>query len=194
MMSRHARHLTLSIACMILSSLAMVMTGCSHREADIYRNPDIAIRPAASYALTPTLLGARPEELDPRVHNALVHGRIAAAITSILAAKGYRQTSPETADFLVHFRVGVRTAEREVRGLVARHTSVSASTSQPTPILTVTRAGKIEATDATLAIELVDRQTGAVVYRAEGLDEDVTPRDTSEWVIASTVQVLLQDL
>jgi hypothetical protein len=194
MTSSHARHLTLGAGCMILSSLAMIMAGCSHMEADIYRNLDITIRPAATYALTPTLLGARPEERDARVHNALVHQRIASSITSVLAAKGYRHSSPETADFLVYFRVGVRTAERDARGLVARYTSVNAYTGQPTPILTVTRPGKIQATDATLVIELVDRQTGAVVYRAEGLDDDVTPRDTSEWMIASAVRLLLQDL
>ncbi len=172
--------------------LMMVVGGCRHKDAEIYRNPDIEIRPTASYALTPTLLGARPEELDPRVHNALVHARIGSAITAVLAAKGYRQSSPETADLLVHFRVSVRTAERDVRGLVAR--APGGPSSRPTPILTVTRSGKTEMTDATLVIELVDRQTCAVIYRAESLDEDVTHRDTSESAITSAVRVLLEDL
>jgi len=194
MTNRHARYLTVCIWSMIFGSLAMVVAGCNRKEVGIYRDPDVAIRPTASYALTPTLLGARPEELDRRVHNALVHERIGSAITATLAAKGYRQTSPETADYLVHFRVGVQTAERDIQDLVVRHTFAVPSSSQSAPVLTVTRPGKTEMTEATLVIELVDRQTGAVAYRAELQDDIVTPRDTSEWAIASAVGVLLQDL
>jgi len=194
MMNRHARQLTLYIWCMILSSLALALAACSHKEADIYRDPDIAIRPTASYALTPILLGARPEELDPRVHNALLHERIRSAITSILGAKGYRQSSPETADFLVRYRVSVRTAERDVRGFVARRTPGGSSSNGPEPLLTVTRAERTEITEGNLVIELMERQTGEVVYHAEAHDDDVTPWDTSGWVIASAVRVLLQDL
>jgi hypothetical protein len=175
---------------MILSDLAMVMAGCSHREAHIYRDPDIAIRPAASYALTPTLLGARPEELDPRVHNALLHGRISSAITATLAAKGYRQSSPETADFLVHFRVGVRTAERTLTGFVWRLNPAKSSGT----ILTVTPAGTMEMTEGTLLIELVDRQTGTVLYRAEAHADEVTPWDASELAVTGAVRALLQDI
>jgi hypothetical protein len=178
----------------ILNSLAVALAGCSQKEAYIYRNPDIEIERTMSYALTPTLLGARPEELDRRVHNALVHERIRFAIISILETKGYRQSSPETADFLVHFRVGVRTAERDVRSLVLRHPSVTVPTSHPTPILTVTRSGKSEIAEAILVIELMERQTGAVVYRAEYHDDNVTPRDASEEAITETVEGLLQDL
>ncbi len=194
MMSRHARHLTLRMWCMILSILAMAVAGCRHKEAEIYRNPDVKIRPTASYALTPVLLGARPEELDPRIHNALLHERIASAITATLAAKGYRRSSPETADFLVHFRVSVRTAERHVGGIVARLSPGGLSSDRPAPLLTVTGAETNEMTEGTLVIELVERQTGAVVYRAEAHDDDVTPRDAPEWMIASAVRVLLQDL
>lgn len=173
-------------------SLALVLTGaaCSHREAEIYRNPDIAIGPAATYALTPTLLGARPEELDPRVHNALLHGRISSAITATFAAKGYRQSSAETEDFLVHFRVGVRTAERNLTGFVWRLNPAKSSST----ILTVTPAGTMETTEGTLLIELVDRQTGAVLYRAEAHADDVTPWDASELVVTDAVRALLQDI
>ncbi len=194
MMSRHARHLTLRTCCMILSSLAMVVAGCSHKEAEIYRDRGVEIRPTASYALTPTLLGARPEELDPRVHNALLHERIASAITSTLAAKGYRRSPPETADFLVNFRVSVRTAEHDGRGFVAHLIPGGPPSEGPDAILTLTRAERIETTEGNLVIELVERQTGAVAYRAETYDDDVTPRDASEWMIASAVRVLLQDL
>jgi Domain of unknown function (DUF4136) len=179
---------------LIFSSLALVAAGCSHKEADIYRDPDMAIHQTATYALTPTLLGARPEERDPRVHNALMHERIGSAIRSTLAAKGYRQSSPETADFLVHFRVSVRTAERDVRGLVARRTPGGSSSNGSAPLLTVTLAERTEMTEGDLVIELMERQTGAVVYRAHAHDDDVTPWDASEFVIASTVQVLLQEL
>jgi hypothetical protein len=193
-MGRHARYLTGCIWPLIFSSLALVAAGCSHKEADIHRDPDIAIHPTATYALTPTLLGARPEEFDPRVHNALMHERIGSAIRSTLAAKGYRQSSPESADFLVRFRVSVRTAERNVRGFVARRTPGGSSSNGSAPLLTVTRAERTEMTEGNLVIELMERQTGAVVYRAQAQDDDVTPWDASEFMIASTVQVLLQDL
>jgi hypothetical protein len=174
--------------------LAVVAVGCSHKEADIYLNPDVAIHPAASYALTPTLRGASPEELDPRVHNALLHERIGSAITATLGAKGYRQSSPDTADFLVHYRVSVRTAERDARRFVGRLIPGGPFSDRPAPILTITRAEKTEMTEGNLVIELVERQTGAVVYRAEAHDDDVTPWDASEWVITSAVRVLLQEL
>ena len=172
--------------------LAMVVAvaACSHREAEIYRNPDMAIGPAVTYALTPTLLGARPEELDPRVHNALLHERISSAITATLAAKGYRQSSAETAEFLVHFRVGVRTAERNLTGLVWRLNPAKSSST----ILTVTPAGTMEMTEGTLLIELLDRQTGTVAYRAEAHADDVTPWDASELVVTGMVRALLQDI
>jgi len=172
-------------------SLTMVVAGCSHKDAEIYRNPDMAIRPTASYALTPTMLDARPEELDPRVHNALVHERIRFAIIATLAAKGYRQSSPDVAEFLVRYRVAVRTTEREVGGFISPRNPSAPSSSGPAVILTVTRS---EMDEGDLVIELVERQTGALVYRAEARDDDVTPWDASEWVIASAVRVLLQDL
>lgn len=172
--------------------LAMIVAvaACSHREAEIYRNPDMAIGPAATYALTPTLIGARPEELDPRAHNALLHGRIRSAIIATLEAKGYRQSPPETADLLVHFRVGVRTAERNATGFVWRLNPAESSGT----ILTVTPAGTTEMTDGTLLIALVDRQTGSVVYRAEARADDVTPWDASEMVVTGAVRALLQDI
>jgi len=193
-MSRRARYLTGCLWSLIFGSLTLVAVGCSHKEADIYRNPGIAIRPTATYALTPTLLGARPEGLDPRVHNALMHERIGSAIRSTLAAKGYRQSAPETADLLVRFRVSVRTAERDVRGFVARRTPGGSSSNESAPLLTVTRAERTEMTEGNLVIELLERHAGAVVYRAEAHDDDVTPWDASEFAIASTVRVLLQEL
>jgi hypothetical protein len=174
----------------LVLAMVLAVAACSHREAEIYRDPDIVIGPAATYALTPTLLGARPEELDPRVHNALLHGRISSAITATLAAKGYRQSSPEAADFLVHFRIGVRTVERNVTGFVWRLNPARSSST----ILTVTPAGTMEMTEGTLLIELVDRQTGAVLYRAEARADDVTPWDSSEVVVTGAVQALLQDI
>jgi len=193
MMNKYAWQLAPCLWCTILTSLAMVAAGCSHKEADIYRNPDVAIRPTASYALSPTLR-ARPEEFDPRVHNALVHERIRSAITAALGAKGYRQSPPESAEFLVRYRVEVRTGERDVGGLVWRHQPAGPSGEGPKPILTVTRAGMTEMTEGDLVIEVVERQTGAVVYRAEGHDDAVTPWDASELMISSVVRVLLQEL
>ncbi len=172
--------------------LAMIAIACSHREAAIYRHPDIAIGPRASYALTPTLLGARPEDLDPRVRNALLHERISSAITQTLEAKGYRQSPAATADLLVHFRVGVRSDQRNLSGLLWRRTP--ASPSGGGPALTLTRAGTVEMTEGTLVIELVDRETGALIYRAEAHDDNVTPWDASEVMVTSAVRALLRDI
>jgi hypothetical protein len=87
----------------------------------------------------------------------------------------------------VHFRVGVRTAERNLTGLVRRlHPANSSST-----ILTVAPADTIEMTEGTLLIELVDRQTGTVAYRAEAHTDDVTSWDASELVVIAAVRALL---
>ncbi len=180
----------LACAC-ILAGVPLGMVGCSHQEADIYRNPAIAVRPTASYALAPNLIETQPQERDPRVHNALLHERIRSAITSVLGAKGYRQSSPESADFLVQYRVGVQTAERDVGGFVSRRNPAGPSSPGPAAILTVTRS---EVSEGTLMIELVERQTGTVAYRAEGQSDNVTHWDASEWAISKAVKALLQDL
>ena len=191
-MNEETRSETFWNKCMLLASFMFVfLAGCSHKEAEIYQNPDVGIRPTATYAITPTLLGATPEELDPRVHNALLHERIRTAIAATLAAKGYHQSSPESADFLVRYRIGVRTAEREVGGFVSHRNPAAPPSPGPAAILTVTRT---DVTEGTLVIELLERETGTVVYRAEVRDDDVTPRDASDWMIAAAVRFLLQDL
>jgi hypothetical protein len=192
MMTKRACRRTLWGGWSVLINLAIVvMAGCSHKEVAIYQSPDVAVRPTASYAIVPTLLAPTPVERDPRVHNALVHERIRAAITVTLEAKGYRQSSPNTAEFLVHYRVSVRTTEREIGGFVSRNNPAGPSSSGPAAILTVAR---VETTEGKLVIELVDRQSGAIVYRAEAHDDDVTLWDDPDWVVASAVRLLLQDL
>ncbi len=66
---------------------------------------------------------------------------------------------------------------REVGGFVSHRNPAAPSTSGPAAILTVTRSA---VTEGNLVIELVERQTGAVVYWAEAYDDNVTPWDASE--------------
>jgi len=196
-----SRRLASAAWLILLAAVAAMATACSHLDVQTFQNPDVTIPAAATYGWRSAPLGKeRPAELDPRVHNALVHERIREAIESVLASKGFRQGDAETADFLVEYRVGVWSKLREVHEL---NLAVLDAPSDPTaggyasgpygpPIAITTQS--FEAMEGGLLITLYERKTGKIAYRALGRDDNVRKRDASERAISNTVTRLLKDL
>lgn len=172
----------------------LVATGCSSLKVNVIRDATIAIPPGSTWAWGPELPEKRPEELDPRVNNSIIHGRVRQAMETVLAQKGYRLTDAASADFHVAYRVGVKDARQMVTQTV------------PTgpywggwgwgyygpPPMAISR--EVTYSEGALMVDITQRSTGKLAFRAIGLDQDVTGADGSEAQIQQTVTKLLQSL
>src|SRR5262245_33057008 len=110
-MTRHLRTLTAATSIIWLLSVA----GCSSLKVVVDRDSTIPIPPGSTWAWGPEPPERRPDELDPRVNNSIIHGRVKRSVEAALAQKGFRQVNdPQTADFLVYYRIGVRDARQVI--------------------------------------------------------------------------------
>src|SRR5258705_5638990 len=110
--------MTFKLRIRALAAIAMggllVAAGCSSLKVNVIRDHAITIPPGSTWAWAPPPAEKKPDELDPRVNNSIIHGRVQQAVDRELAQKGYRQTDPNSADFLVADRVGVKDARQAV--------------------------------------------------------------------------------
>ena len=187
---------TLAVTAIVMGGL-LVTTGCSSLKVNIIRDPSIAIAPGASWAWGPAPAEKKPEELDPRVNNSIIHERVQRAVDRVLAQKGFRQTDPNSADFLVAYRVGVKDARQVVTQTVPVGPNYWGGWGWgwgyygPPPMVT---SREITYTEGALMIDMIQRSTGKLGFRAIGVDQDVTGADGSEEQIQKTVEKLLQEL
>ena len=191
-MMRHLR--TLTVAAMSVIWLLGV-TGCSSLKVVVDRDSTIPIPPGSTWAWGPEPPERRPDELDPRVNNSIIHGRVKRSVEAVLAQKGFRRVDDtQTADFLVYYRIGVRDA----RQVITQATPVAPMWGGwgwgfygPPPIVT---SREVTYTEGSLMIDLVQRSTGKLAFRAIALDQDVTRADSSDEQMAQTVARTLRDL
>jgi hypothetical protein len=191
-MTRHLQ--TLTAAAMSIIWLLSI-TGCSSLKVVVDRDSTILIPPGSTWAWGPEPPERRPDELDPRVNNSIIHGRVKRSVEAALAQKGFRQVNDQqTADFLVYYRIGVRDA----RQIVTQAMPVAPTWGGwgwgyygPPPIVT---SREVTYTEGSLMIDLVQRSTGKLAFRAIGLDQDVTQADSSDEQITQTVARTLRDL
>lgn len=185
---------TVSVATIAIAWL-LSLAGCSSLKVVVDRDSTIPIPPGSTWAWGPEPPEKRPEELDPRVNNTIIHGRVKRAVEGVLAQKGFRQVEDDkTADFLVYYRIGVR----EARQMVSQATPVAPMWGgwgwgyYGAPPIVTTR--EITYSEGALWIDIVQRSTGKLAFRAIGLDRDVTGADGSDEQIAQTVARTLRDL
>jgi hypothetical protein len=183
-----------AVSALAIAGLLMA-TGCSSLKVNVIRDPSVPIPPGSTWAWAPEPAEKRPDELDPRVNNSIIHGRVKQAVETVLAQKGYRQTDPNRADFLVAYRVGVR----DSRQLVTQAVPVGPMYwggwgwgYYGPPPMAITR--EVTYSEGALMIDMIQRSTGKLAFRATGQDQDVTGADGSEEQIQKTVTKLLQDL
>jgi hypothetical protein len=107
----------------------------------VLRSADTLVVAGTTYSWAP-LTTQELLNRDPRVDNNATRRRIRAAIDASLSAKGYRQVSdPSAAALLVSYRIGPQSG-------------------------TGSRAGNRRGADATLRIDLKDRPSGLLAWRA----------------------------
>ncbi len=173
-----------AMTCVVLFVAAILLTaGCgSTLSIKTQRDSSIPIPSGATWGWNPTPPAQRlPAELDPRVNNPTIHERVKRAVEVVLASKGFRQVEPVTAEFLVNYRVGVRSVQgwQQVGsgGVGGTHMSVM----------------QMEFTEGGLLIDFLERSTGKLAFRSWAL-EDVAPGDGSEKAIQDVVTRLLKEL
>jgi hypothetical protein len=185
---------TFAVAALTIAALLMA-TGCSSLKVNVIRDPSVPMPPGSTWAWAPEPVEKRPEELDPRVNNSIIHGRVKQAVETVLAQKGYRQTDPNSADFLVAYRVGVK----DSRQMVTQTMPVGPmywggwgwGYYGPPPVA-ISR--EVTYSEGALMIDITQRSTGKLAFRVIGQDQDVTGADGSEAQIQKSVTKLLQDL
>jgi uncharacterized protein DUF4136 len=185
---------TLAVTAFVMGGL-LVTTGCSSLKVNVIRDPSIAIARGATWAWSPAPAEKKPEELDPRVNNSIIHERVQRALDRVLVQKGFRQTDPNRADFLAAYRVGVKDARQLVTQTVPVGPNYWGGWGWgyygPPPMVT---SREITYTEGALMIDMIQRSTGKLAFRAIGVDQDVTGADGSEEQIQRTVEKLLQEL
>src|SRR5262245_21064172 len=87
-MMRHLRTLTVAATSVIW---LLGVTGCSSLKVVVDRDSTIPIPPGSTWAWGPEPPERRPDELDPRVNNTIIHGRVKRSVEAVLAQKGFRQ-------------------------------------------------------------------------------------------------------
>ena len=190
--------MTFKLRTRALTAIAMggllVAAGCSSLKVNVIRDHAITIPPGSTWAWAPPPAEKKPDELDPRVNNSIIHERVQRAVERVLAQKGYRQTDPNSADFLVAYRVGVK----DSRQVVTQAVPVGPYWGGwgwgyygPPPMVT---SREITYAEGALMIDIIQRSTGQLAFRSIGVDQDVTGANGSEAQIQKTVEKLLQEL
>jgi Domain of unknown function (DUF4136) len=180
----------------LAAAVLLVTSGCSSLRVEVDRDSTVPIPAGATWAWGPEPTPKRSDELDPRVNNSIIHGRVQRAVETVLAEKGFRQTDPARADFLVEYRVAVRDRREMVTQTVG--SPVPYGFGGPGwawgyygPPVVTTR--EIRYTEGALLIDLVQQATGKLAFRAIGR-ESVTRDDGSAEAVHEVVTRLLRDL
>jgi hypothetical protein len=187
----------------LAAAILLLGAGCSTLRVDVDRDSTIPIPAGATWAWGPEPMPKQPEELDPRVNNSIIHGRVQRAVEAVLAEKGFRHSDPARADFLVEYRVGVRDRRERVTQAVGPPPGFIGYGPYggwgpgwawgyygPPPMVT-TR--EFQYTEGALVIDLVQRATGKLAFRATGTDS-ITREDGSDEAVREVVTRLLRDL
>ncbi len=175
-------HPAAGIRLALFLATVLLMVGCGSTLAvKTQRDSSIPILSGATWAWNPTPPAERrPGELDPRVDNPTIHGRIERAIETVLATKVFRKAEPVTADFLVNYRVGVQDVHQWQQVIVGG----------PGAHMTVIPQ---EFTEGGLLIDLMERSTGKLAFRSWAVG-DVVEGSGSEKAIHDLVTRLLETL
>ena len=187
---------TLAVTAIAIGGL-LVITGCSSLKVNVIRDPTVAVAPGSTWAWGPPPSEKRPDELDPRVNNSIIHERVQRAVGRVLAQKGFRQTDPNSADFLVAYRVGVKDTRQVVTQTIPAGPTYWGGWGWgwgyygPPPMVT---SREITYTEGALMIDIIQRSTGQLAFRSIGVDQNVTGANGSEAQIQKTVEKLLQEL
>jgi hypothetical protein len=186
-----------------LLAVAMMLfaSGCSTLRVEVDRDSTVPISAGATWAWGPEPAPKQPDELDPRVNNSIIHGRVQRSVEAVLAEKGFHQTDPGRADFLVEYRLGVRDRRETVTQAIGPRPGPMYGPYGPWgpgwtwgyygPPVVTTR--EIRYTEGALMVELIQQTTGKLAFRTTGTDS-ITREDGSDQAVLELVRRLLRDL
>lgn len=145
----------------ILSGLAAaLLSGCSSTSVKLDYDPGTDFSTLKTYAWQHA---KQPETGDPRIDNDLMDDRVRRAVDQTLAAKGYRPTDPEGADFrvayFVEYQRKLNSSSVSVgvgRGSYGRYGGMGYST------------GISEYDEANLIIDIIDPADEKTIWRGVG--------------------------
>lgn len=156
------------------------------------RDETVSVPPEATVAFAGGKYEGQ-ENLDPSVDNDTVHLRIQASITNQLQSRGFTLSrDEETADLLVRYFIGLRREPTPVNstGALAR------ATPAPRPGWgwgwsgdTVTPITPQDFVQDSLVVELVERSTGRLAWRAVWRGESDTDAPTQEEIDAKMEKI-----
>lgn len=166
-----------------LAALALTATAApAEAKVDISQTSSAALVKGSSFAWAPVpAVGVGLP--DPAIANEITANRLQSITEATLAAKGYRQVAdPNEADFLVSYTVGMlpmSDAEIATSGCDAPNCTIPADARLDTTIHT----------EGMLVLDLTERQTGRLVWRATS-----KKRLTAEDVSDKRLSALLRDM
>jgi hypothetical protein len=131
-----------------------------------------------------------PQTGNVELDNPLLQRRVRDAIERVLAAQGYQQLEDHEPDFYVTYHLGVEkrltsSGMSTSVGSYGRHGGVSVGTGSTVR----------EVDEGTLAIDVIDTQSGELVWRGTGkrrLRDAETPEKTTE-AVNRTVEAILAE-
>lgn len=168
-------------------ALLLPLVGCETPagKVSVLQSSSVAVTPGSTYAWAPVDAQARTAA-DPRVANDIVLDRLHNAVDGALAAKGYRRVEdPSSAQLLVAYHVGLQNrTETDVDtwggggrvGACGFRGCVAGWGLYGPPQIDVRN---IDYTQGTLILDLVDRSSGKLAWRATS-DKRVDNSDATQ--------------
>jgi hypothetical protein len=175
---------------------AAALGACETADVSVLQSPNYTIAAGSTYAWKP-LSAQETQPGDPRIDNDIFRERMKSVIDANLAAKGLRLVDPSQAQFLVSYHVGLQ-----------ERTDVEADTFGAGPVCgwrgciggfgwgmygAPLDVRTIHYTEGTVMIDLVDRSSGALAWRAmseKRVDkQDATPAGLNA-IVADMVKSL----
>lgn len=155
-------------------------------KVSVIQSASPALAPGSSFAWAPSV-GVAYGKTDPALTNEIAADRLQMATASALVSKGYRQAgSPRDADLLVAYKVVLLPgSETRLSGSggcrfgFCRAPSYSLDTRQ--------------FTEGTLVLDLTERQTGRLVWRATS-EKRVSSRDASPEKLSALLREMTKSL
>jgi hypothetical protein len=166
------------------AAVTVSLAGCSGMSIRTDYNPGADFTKYSTYAWLAT-----PETGDARVDNALVEGRIKAAVDQALTAKGYRQVAPDQATFWVGYHLSIE--GRMDVNTVNSYYGYGWGRGYYGPAYTDTQVYYYN--QGTLLIDIVDAQAKELAWRGSAEAEvkpDVPPEERSKRINSAVAQVL----
>lgn len=175
--------------------LSVLIAAACTPSVTITRDPSIPVYPRATY--TWGLADGTPTrgERDPRVEQAAVRGRIEQAVDAELQRRGFRKTSFDSAQLIVHYHVGV-----EVRVDTLPPEGPESCNAAPCPPRydwgywggPESYIREVAYEENSLMLDFLARPSLKVAWRGV-VKEDFTPESTSERALRRGVAKVLKD-